>query len=277
LRDGLEALGYREDQDYFLGVRFTQGNLAELPVAARELVQYGVDLIFVTGVNGAKAAQQATRNIPVVFTSVDDPVAFGLVASYARPGGNLTGVTEVSIQLGPKRLELFHEMIPGLKRVLFPYHTTVPSIVDTLRLYRQAAAHLGIEVVELALRSQTEAEASLTRNQDHKVQGILSPGTLSLNIPGFVLQATSERGIATMFAQPFYVERGGLASYGPDTYESGRMAARLVDKILKGTKPGDIPVEVNNDIVFAINLKVAKALGLTIPPIVLFQADRVFR
>jgi putative ABC transport system substrate-binding protein len=277
LRDGLEALGYREDRDYFLGVRFTQGSLADLPAAALELVQYGVDLIFTDGVNAAKAAQKATQSIPIVFSNMDDPIAFGLVTSYARPGGNLTGVSDLGLSLGPKRLELFHEMLPGLQRVLFPYHVTDTISTQELQIYRQAAAYLGIEVVELPLQTQAEAQEMRIGRRDKKIEGGLSPYQLYLNIPGFVLQATSAQGIATMFPQAFYVERGGLASYGPDLYESGRMAARLVDKILKGVKPGDIPVEVNNNIVFAINLKTAKALGLTIPPEVLFQADRIIR
>lgn len=277
LRDGLQKLGYREDEDFFLGVRFTQGNLAELPAAARELVQHGVDLIFTVGVNAAKAAQGATQTIPIVFVAMDDPVVFGLVQSYARPGGNLTGVADLSLQLGPKPLELFREMIPGLQRVLFPYDVTDTVSVKELQIYRQAAAHLGIEVVELAMRTQAEAQEALTRSLNETVQGILAPRHLYLNIPGFVLQATSERAIATMFNDDFYVERGGLASYGPDLYESGRLAARLVDKILKGTKPSEIPVEVNNNIEFAINLKVANQLGLTLPPEVLYRADRIIR
>jgi putative ABC transport system substrate-binding protein len=186
-------------------------------------------------------------------------------------------VTDLGIQLGPKRLELFHEMIPSLQRVLFPYDATDPISMKELQLYRQAAGYLGIEVVELPLRTQAEAQEMLTGSRNDKIQESLSPYGLYLNIPGFVLQATSEQGIATMFTVPFYVERGGLASYGPDDYETGRLAARLVDKVLKGTQPGDIPVEVNNKIVFAINLKTAQALGLTIPPEVLFQADRIIR
>jgi len=277
LRDSLKTMGYRENRDYVLGVRFTQGNRAALPAAARELVQYGADLIYTVGVSATKAAQDATRKIPIIFTTVDDPVAFGFVENYARPGANLTGVTDLGIQLGPKRLELFQEMVPGLRRVLFPYDAPDLASAQEARLYRQAAVHLGIEVVEAPVKTQAEAREALTWSQGPKTQGVLSSYHLYLNIPGFVLQATSEQGIATLFPQPFYVERGGLASYGPDLYETGRMAARLVDKILKEAKPGEIPVEVNNKIIFAINLKTASALGLTIPPEVLFQADRVIR
>jgi putative ABC transport system substrate-binding protein len=228
-------------------------------------------------VDAIQAAQGATQTIPIVFTDVDDPVAFGLVQSYARPGGNLTGVTDLGIQLGPKRLELFREMIPSLQRVLFPYDAADTVSAKELQIYRQAADHLGIEVVEMALRTQAEAQAMLTRSRDETGQGSLSPYGLYLNIPGFILQATSERAIPTMFPQAFYVERGGLASYRSNLYESGRQAARLVDKILKGATPSEIPVEVNNNIEFVINLKVANQLGLTIPPVVLYQANRIIR
>ena len=273
----MQELGYREDEDFFLGVRFTQGNLAELPAAARELVQHGGDLIITAGVNATKAAQGATQTIPIVFTDVDDPVAFGLVQSYARPGGNMTGVTDLAFQLGPKRLELFREMIPGLQRVLFPYNVTDSVAVKQFQIYREAAQRLGIELVELTIRTQAEGQEMLTRIPDKTVRGILAPRDAFLNIPGFVLQATSEQVIATMFSQAFWVERGALASYGPNVYESGQLAARLVDKILKGAKPSEIPVEVNNNIEFVINLKVAKQLELTIPPGVLYQADRIIR
>jgi putative ABC transport system substrate-binding protein len=189
----------------------------------------------------------------------------------------VTGVTDLAFQLGPKRLELFREMIPGLQRVLFPYNVTDSVAVKQFQIYRKAGHRLGIELVELTIRTQAEAQEMLIRSPDETVQGILAPRDVFLNIPGFVLQATAEWAIATMFPDDFFVERGGLASYGPDQYESGKQAARLVDKILKGTKPSDIPVEVNNNIEFAINLKVANKLGLMLPPEVLFQADRIIR
>ena len=167
LRDGLQKLGYREGADFFLGVRFTQGNLAELSVAARELVQHGVDLLLTVGVNATQAAQEATRTIPIVFMNVDDPVAFGLVQSYARPGGNLTGVTDLAFQLGPKRLDLFREMIPGLQRVLFPYDAADSVAVKQFQIYREAAHRLGMDLVELPThpgRSPRDADAEPGRN-----------------------------------------------------------------------------------------------------------------
>lgn len=277
LRDGLLGLGYREDAQFVLGVRFTQGDLAVLRTAARELVQYGVDLIFAHRDDAAKAAQQATTQIPIIFVDVNDPVELGLVQSFARPGGNITGVTDLELELGPKRLQVFQEIVPGLKRVLYLYDPTDASSVAGARIYRDAARRFGIELVEQAVRTEEEARTTLAQAHKGEVDGILRPTSPSLNIPGFILEASFQRGIPSMFNGAFWVERGALASYGPDEYESGRQAARLVDKILKGAKPATIPVEVNSKIEFAINLKVAKTLGLTIAPEVLYQANRLIR
>ena len=278
LRDGLQELGYRENEHFVIGVRFTQGDVAALPAAARELVQQGVDLLFTSNPTAAKAAQMATSRIPIVIAGGEDPVRFGLIESFARPGGNITGVTNQDLDLAPKRLEVFREIVPGLKRVLFPYDPTEAFSVAEAKVYRDAARRLGMVLVEKPVRSQEEAQATLGQIRKGEVDGILGPRSLSWNIPGFVLEATSERAIPTMFPDTWYVEhKGGLASYGPDFYASGRQAARLVDKIIKGANPAGIPVEVNTKLEFAISLKVARTLGLTIAPEVLFRAERVFR
>ena len=277
LQDGLRELGYQEEKDYVLGVRFTRGSLSALPNAARQLVQYGVDLIFTSENNPALAAQQATTEIPIVFTGVSDPVGMGLIESFARPGGNITGVTELYADLRPKRLAIFHEMLPELKRVLMPYNAADVIAVQGLKVYREAARRLGIELVESAIGSQEEAQKLLAQVDRGKVDGIISPRCCLLNIPGFILEATAKRGLPAIFEARFWVENGALASYGPDYYTSGRQAARLVDKIIKGESPAQIPVEVNPTIEFAINLKTARALGLTIAPEVLYQADKIVR
>jgi len=279
LRDGLLELGYRENEQFVLGVRFTQGDLTALPAAARDLVQYEVDLIFASDVPAAKAAQLVTTRIPIVFAGLGgNPVEMGLIQSFAQPGGNITGVANLDVDLGPKRLEVFRDLIPGLHRVLFPYDPTDASSVAAVRGYREAAGRLGIVLVEQAVQTPAEAQATLARVRKDEVDGILQPPPIASNIPGFILETARQQGIPTMFDTAFYVEQsGGLASYGPDLFATGRQAARLVDKILKGTKPAEIPVEVNSKIEFAINLKVAKALGLTIDPVVLYQADRLVR
>ena len=277
LRDGLLELGYRENEQFVLGVRFTQGDLTALPVAARELVQSGVDIIFASEESPAKAAQMATTRIPIVFAAVGDPVGLGLIQSFARPGGNITGVTDLQFELNPKRLEVFHEVVPGLKRVLYLYDAADADAVAEAKVYRDAAHRLGIVLVEKVVRTEEEAQATLAQISKGEVDGILVPRQTSLNVPGFVLEAASQRALPTMFDAAFWVERGALASYGPDYSETGRQAARLVDKILKGTKPAEIPVEVNPNLALAINLKVAKTLGLTIAPEMLFRADQLIR
>jgi putative ABC transport system substrate-binding protein len=277
LRDGLLALGYRENEHFVLGIRFTQGDLAALPAAARALVQYGVDLIFAQGDAAVRAAQMVTSRIPILFSSSGDPVQRGLVQSFARPGGNTTGVTSLSLELAPKRLQIFQEIIPSLKRVLYVYDTNDAQSVVEAQVYRAAARRLQIELVEKPVQTQEEAQTTLTQVQKSEVDGILKPNSLSLNIPGFVLEAAVQREIPTMFDGAFWVEQGALASYGPDFHEMGRQTARLVDKILKGTPPAELPVETNAKIEFAINLKIAKALGLMIDPVVLYQANRLVR
>ncbi len=277
LRDGLAELGYRENEHFVIGVRFTQGNPAELPAAARQLVERGADILVTGGggANEAKAAQTATARIPIVFMSGGDPVRAGLVRSLARPGGNVTGVADLDAELGPKRMEIFRELIPGLKRVLFPYDAGDPTIVSQLDGYRAAARRLGVSLIEKPVRTQDEARAVLASVQKGEVDGILSPRFLSLNIPGFIIEAGARRAIPTMLHASFHVEQGGLASYASNLYEVGRQAARLVDKIIKGAKPADIPVEQATRFELVINLKTAKALGLTVPQSLLLRADKL--
>jgi putative ABC transport system substrate-binding protein len=278
LRDGLVELGYRENEQFVIGVRFTQGDVAALPAAARELVQYGVDIIFAAYADAAKAAQMATTRIPIVFAAVGNPMELGLVQSFARPGGNITGVADLQFELLAKRLEVFQEIVPGLKRVLYPYEANHAYSLLAASVCREAARRLGIELVEKVVQTEEEAQATLAQVRKGEVDGILQPPTASLNIPGFILETASHQAIPAMFITgAFWIESGGLASYGTDYHETGRQAARLVDKILKGVDPAEIPVEVNPKIEFAINLKVAKALGLTIAPEVLYRADRIIR
>jgi len=277
LRDGLKELGYRENQDFVIGVRFTQGDIAALPQAARELVERGIDILATNNPAPAKAAQMATNRIPIVFHGAGDPIELGLIKSFARPGGNITGVTDLDLDLDSKRLEIFKEMIPGLTRVLFPYDKAEAFSVAEAKIYRDSARRLKIMLIEKTVISEKEAQATFDALKRNEVHGIVVPRSLSFNIPGLAVKATSQKRIPTMFFGPWYVDEGGLASYGPDFYQSGRQAARLVDKILKGTNPGEIPVEVNNNIEFVVNLKVATALRIKIAPEALYRATRVIR
>lgn len=277
LRDGLKELGYRENRDFVIGVRFTQGNIAALPQAARELVAQGVDILFTNNPAPAKAAQMATTRIPIVFYGAGDPIGLGLIKSFARPGGNITGVTDLDLELDGKRLEIFKEMIPGLTQVLFPYDKSEAFSVAQAKVYRESAYRLKIRLIEKPVDTQNEAQETFEAIRNNDVHGIVVPRSLSFNIPGLALETTARKRIPTMFFGAWYVEQGGLASYGPDFYQSGRQAARLVDKILKGTNPRQIPVEVNNDIELVVNLKIAAALGIKVAPQALYRATRVIR
>ncbi|HEU4341774.1 MAG TPA: ABC transporter substrate-binding protein [Candidatus Binatia bacterium] len=277
LRDGLQELGYQENKHFVIGVRFTQGDISALPAAARELVENGADILFTNNPAPAKAAQMATSRVPIVFYGAGDPIGLGLVKSFARPGGNITGVTDLDLERDAKRLEIFKEMIPRLKRVLFSYDPAEPLSVRQAKVYRDTAARLNIDLIEQPARTREQAQLIFTKLQRSDLDGIVVPRSLSLNIPGLAIEATSRQRIPTMFFGPWYVEQGGLASYGPDFYESGRQAARLVDKIFRGAIPAEIPVELNNKMEFVVNLKVANSLGLKIAPEVLYQAHRVIR
>lgn len=277
LRDGLQEMGYHENQDFVIGVRFTQGDIAALPRAARELVEQKVDMLFTNNPAPAKAAQSATNRIPIVFYGAGDPVGSGLIKSFARPGGNITGITDLDLELDGKRLEIFEQMIPGLKRVLFPYDRAEAFSLAQAKTYRDIAGRLKITLLEKEIATQPQAQAVFEGIRKSEVDGIVVPRSLSFNIPGLTVQVTSQKRIPTMFFGPWYVEQGGLASYGPDFYQSGRQAARLVDKIIKGINPRDIPVEVNNKIEFVINLKAATGSGIKIAPQALYKATRVIR
>ncbi|HYU89478.1 MAG TPA: ABC transporter substrate-binding protein [Gemmatimonadales bacterium] len=278
VRDGLQELGYRENQDFVIGVRFTQGNVAELPEAARALVRHGVDLIVTSGGdNATKAAQMATTRIPIVFLVGSDPVGTGLVKSFARPGGNITGIADLELELVPKRMQIFRELIPSLKRVLLVYDVTNTLAVSRLQIHRDAARSLGLTLVEQPVRTEDEARSVISGIRKGEVDGIFAPRLLLQNIPSLILEIAPRRSIPTMFDDPFYVERSGLASYGASNYGLGRQAARLVDKILKGAKPGAVPVEHPTTFELVINLRSAKSLGLTIPQSMVLRADRLIQ
>jgi len=198
---------------------------------------------------------RATDRIPIIFVGGSDPVGSVLVKSFARPGGKVTGIADIDVELAPKRMQLFRDIVPGLKRVPFAYAAANPLAVTLLRVHRDAARRLGLTLVERPVRMQEEAQAAIVGARKGEVDGIFSPRLHSLNIPGFILEVGAKGTVPTMFHSPFYVERGGLASYAADRHEMRRQAARLVDKILKGAKPADLPVEQANKFELVVNLK----------------------
>jgi len=277
LREGLRELGYRDREDFVIGVRFTQGDVAALPSAALEIVSQGVDVLVVDFGEAARAARDATSRIPILLISGVDPVREGLAQSYARPGGNLTGVAGRGLELVPKRLEVFRDSVPGLKRVLFVYDATSPRASAELDTHRDAAQRLGLELVERPVRLPDEARRAFDQVRRGQVHGIILSFSVNLNIPGLAVESSPRLGVPVMCANRFFAERGGFAGYGDDDHAAGRQAARLMDKILKGVPPGEIPIERNEQIEFTLNLKVARALGIVVPPAMRTRVDHVFQ
>jgi len=277
LVEGLIDLGYRENEDFVIGVRFTQGNISALPAAAEAMVEGGVDLLLADNEPAVKAVQQATSTHPIIFLGLGDPIGRGLIASYNRPGGNVTGVAGLDLEVSGKRLQLFKDLIPGLKRVLLPYDKHNDYDAAQAELYRAAAQRLRIELVERPLETEDEARAALAEVRKRDIDGMVAPPDVSLNIPGLVLEFGQKEGIPAMFAGSVYLAGGGVASYGGSRDAAGRQAARLVDKIIRGADPAELPVETVQSLEFVINLKTADELGLAIPREVLFQADRIIR
>ena len=277
LRDGLLELGYRENEQFVLGVRFTQGDLTALPAAARELVQYGVDIIFATEDEPSEGGADGDHPHP-------DCLRRGGRPRRARPDPELRPARRQH-HGGDRSAPRAEPEAPGS---LPRDHSGPEAGPVPLRCSRCLRRGGGESVPRRRAPPWDRAGGAGGADRgggagdprsDLEGRGGWDPDAapVSLNIPGFILEAASQQAIPTMFDAAFWVERGGLASYGPDYHETGRQAARLVDKILKGTKPAEIPVEVNPKIEFAINLKVAKALGLTIAPEVLYRADRIIR
>jgi ABC-type uncharacterized transport system substrate-binding protein len=277
-RQGLRELGYREGQNVAIEYRFASGQLERLPELATELVRLKVDVIVTPGTPQSLAAKQATSTIPIVFAVVADPVGAGLIANFGRPGGNITGLSSISAELGGKRLELLKEVAPKASRLAVLYNPSDRSNVLILKELQESALALGLTVHPLEVRAPSEfrgAFAAMTRARDQAL--FVAPGVLTLehrNRKTLVELATKSR-IPAMWGHRQFVEAGGLMSYAVNFYDQLRRAAIYVDKILKGAKPGDLPVEQPTRYELVINLTAAKALGLRIPQSLLGRADQV--
>jgi putative ABC transport system substrate-binding protein len=276
-RQGLRDLGHIEGQHVMIEPRYAAGVVARLPDLAAELVRLQPDVIVVDGTLAAKAAGAATSTIPIVFTLVSDPVASGLVASLARPGRNLTGLSNVGSDLSAKRLQLLKEALAGATRIAVlsdPINLMTPQLLET----KAAAGQLGIRLLLLEPREPTEwsgAFATMTRERVDGMVALTSPVFFSQRAR--LVELAMQARLPTMFPEREFVEGGGLMSYGLSFSAQWRRAAALVDKILKGGQPADIPVEQPTRFELVINLKTAKTLGLTIPPSVLTRADAVIQ
>ena len=273
-REGLRELGYIEARNIAIEYRYAAGKGERLRELAAELVSTKPDVILAIGGDVAPFARAATSTIPIVMAVSTDPVETGLVTSFSRPGGNVTGVTFISSDLAAKRLQLLKEMAPQVSRIAVIWN---PDHVDPeYRETQKAAQALGVSVESLEVRSAADFDAAFRRAVDSRVEALIpvSSRLLTSQRPRIVAFASERRLVLASGWGP-WAQQGALFSYGPDLNLTTRRAATYVDKILKGAKPGDLPVEQPTRVELVINMKTAKALGVTIPQSLLLRADRV--
>ena len=276
LRAGLNSLGYVEGKNIAIEFRWAK-NADELREFADQLVAQNVDIIFATSSTETGAARQATKTIPIVFATHADPVGTGHVASLAQPGGNITGLSVLQSELTAKALEILKEVVPEAKRFGVLSSPMAPSHVPTMRAAEAAAEKLGVTLHTALVRAVEEFEEAFTKMARADVQAVFVAAS-SLTVrsrPELLAQLALKYRLPTMFGARDNVAAGGLMSHAPDQVELSRRSATYIDKILKGSKPADLPVEQASQYQLTINLKTAKALGLTIPPTLIARADEV--
>jgi len=272
-------LGYVEGKNVAFEFRNADTKYNRLPALADELVRLKVDVIVTPGANDTRAAKNATKTIPIVFTGAgSDPVTLGLVESLARPGGNVTGFAQIATQLAGKRLELLKETVPKLTRVAVLWDPQNAGSKEIWEETQRQAKGLGLQLYSLGINSAAELEGGF-KDAVKAGSGALAwtSGALLGSVAKKTINLTAKNRMPAIYHRQVYVADGALMSYGPDEVEPYRRTALIVDKILKGAKPADIPVEQPTKFKLAINLKTAKALGLTIPAVVLMRADKVIK
>jgi putative ABC transport system substrate-binding protein len=278
-RQGLRGLGYIEGQNIVIEWRFAEGKLDPLPGLAAELVRLKVDAIVVVGTQGTLAAKKATQTIPIIFAIADNPVESGVVASLARPGGNLTGVTDIAGELGGKRIELLKETISKVSRVaVLVWIPDGPGNAAERSEIESAARTLGVQVQPVEIRGANDLESgfsAMTRAGANAFMGLTD--TRFGGNRKQIVALSAKNHLPAIYPERLFVEDGGLMSYGTNRAEWRRRVASYVDRILKGAKPADLPVEQPTKFELVINLKTAKQIGVTIPPNVLARADKVIK
>jgi putative tryptophan/tyrosine transport system substrate-binding protein len=278
LRKGLGELGLEEGKQFILHIREGKGDLKVVEQAAGDLEREKVDLIYSVATSVTLAVKRATKTVPIVFNVGSDPVAAGLVESFRKPGGRLTGTYSRSTELTAKRLELLKGMVPKLRRVVTFYNPDNRTAQQGVKAARDAARQLKVELLERRVASVEELRASLRALRAGEADAYLSvPDAMVISHVALVIDTARAKKLPTMFQEQDSVAKGGLASYGVSFSAIGRLGARYVQRILLGANPGDLPVEQPDTLQFVINLKTAKALGLTIPQSLLLRADEVIQ
>jgi putative tryptophan/tyrosine transport system substrate-binding protein len=277
-RQGLRELGYVEGKNIVIEWRYAEGKFDRLPALAAELVRLKVDVIVSAGPPLTRSAKQTTSTIPIVMGFDDDPVGSGFAVSLARPGGNITGLSTLAPEISGKQLELLREIVPKLSRVAVFGNATQPGIPQALREINLAADAFGIQVQYLEVRGPKDIETTFRAASKERADAILVVSAQVLfSQRKQILDLGVKSRLPAIYNRPEYVEEGGLVFYGVSYTDLFRRAATYVDKILKGAKPADLPIEQPKKFEFIINLKAAKQIGLTIPPNVLARADKVIR
>jgi putative ABC transport system substrate-binding protein len=277
-RRALSELGYIEGKNIAFEARSAEGKPDRFPALADELVRLKVDVLIASSTPEALAFRNATRTIPIVFIVSSDPVADGLVDSMARPGGNITGVTTIATMLAGKRLEILKETIPKFSRVALLWNPQDPGSVQQWKESQLPARELGLQLHSIEVSSADKLEHAFKEavKMHSAALAVISSSFITAN-PKQITDLAAKHRLPAIFDRGEFVASGGLMSYGPDRAESYRRAAVYVDKILKGAKPADLPVEQPTKFELMINLKTAKALGLTIPPVVMMRAEKVIK
>ena len=279
LRQGLRDLGWVEGENLTIECRVAEGEVERLPALAAELVHLPVEVIVAGGSAAIHAAQHATRTIPIVMATANEPVGEGFVVGVARPGGNITGMSNLAAELPGKRLEILKETVPQSTRIAVLANPANASHASDLHHVNEAARALGLSLHIVEVRRAEELEsafAAMTRAGADALM-VLSDSILLSQLPGRIADLAATHRLPAIYVRRVYVDAGGLMSYGPSLPDLYRRAATYVDKILKGAKPAELPVEQPMKFELVLNLKTAQALGLTIPPTLLFQADEVIR
>ena len=275
LKSGLRDLGFEEGRDVVFDVRLTDADPARIATAADALVKARVDAIFTSGESAALAARAATQTIPIVFTLVGDPVAAGLVKSRASPGGNVTGVSSRAAELVRKRLEALTSLAPNVRRVWAIHAGAGPAFDAAIASANELASRGGPQVVSRPVLTKGELAQAVERIGAE--DALLVPADALLDVPAVLLETSLARRVPAVFPAELWVDHGGLVSYGAGYREQGAQAARLLAKVLRGSRPQDLPVESAENVVLAVNLKTAAAFGLGVPQTVLFRADVIRR
>jgi putative ABC transport system substrate-binding protein len=278
-RQGLRELGYVEGKNIIIEWRHHEGKLDRLPALAAELVRLKVDIIITAGAPATRAAKEATVTIPIVMMQAGDPVGSGFVASLARPGGNITGLSILAPELSGKRLELLKEVVPKLSRVAVFGTSTTPDNAQSLKEAELAAGALKVQLQYLDVLSLKDIETAFRAASKGRAEAVLYlvAGGIAAGRLTEIAELAVKSRLPVIYSGQGYVEAGGLMSYSVSQNDLDRRVATYVDKILKGTKPADLPVEQPTKFEMIINLKAAKQIGLTIPPNVLVRADRVIK